>query len=230
MKPKNIFALRGPANVGKSATLRSFFGKLRAAYPTAGIEWINPLGSDEADFTVIIDIGGVRIGIESEGDPNGRLVTRDIGYAILQVDNHATVEGVVFAHDGDAVVLGWHALNGLRLRVDPRRRKLVDAGPPVAASGAIHNTGGRSNPVRGDLFIERSHPTPLLFFSGAARGKDIGRGARHRSKQRGVLARCAAPLKNKRIGVRFGRSINRPPLAGLGSPAPAAAKELYGHE
>ncbi|MFN7923166.1 MAG: aspartyl protease family protein [Bryobacteraceae bacterium] len=42
---------------------------------------------------------------------------------------------VVFAEEGDLQRLGARALAGLRLNVDSRCRKLVDAGPGTAAAG-----------------------------------------------------------------------------------------------
>ena len=78
MKTKHIFALKGPANVGKSATLKKVFALLRGAYPAAPVQIINPPGIDitvtiEVDITVIIEINGTSVGIESQGDPNSRL-------------------------------------------------------------------------------------------------------------------------------------------------------------
>jgi predicted aspartyl protease len=46
---------------------------------------------------------------------------------------HAAHE-VVFAQKGDMQLLGARALKGLNLRVDARRKKLVAAGPIIAAS------------------------------------------------------------------------------------------------
>jgi hypothetical protein len=43
---------------------------------------------------------------------------------------------VTFAEPGDMVLLGAHALEGMRLRVDLLRRELVATGPVPAASAA----------------------------------------------------------------------------------------------
>jgi len=64
---------------------------------------------------------------------DGRVVYRDIGYAIVHAGGTETSDEVVFAEPGDATVLGARSLNGLNLRVDPRSKPLVDAGPIVAA-------------------------------------------------------------------------------------------------
>jgi predicted aspartyl protease len=65
---------------------------------------------------------------------NGQVVTRSVGYAVLGVDKAETVDEVVFAEKGDLQLLGARALEGLNLRVDSRRKKLVAAGPIVAAA------------------------------------------------------------------------------------------------
>lgn len=64
---------------------------------------------------------------------NGELVTRSVGFAILRVDEHFTIDEVVFAEEGDLALLGARTLEGLNLTVDAARRKLVAAGPLPAA-------------------------------------------------------------------------------------------------
>lgn len=64
---------------------------------------------------------------------NGQVITREIGFAILRVGDHFTVDEVVFAKPGDLELLGARTLEGLSLTVDPRRKKLVSAGPHLAA-------------------------------------------------------------------------------------------------
>jgi predicted aspartyl protease len=65
---------------------------------------------------------------------NGQIITRSVGYAVLMVDKPETVDEVVFAETGDLQLLGSRALEGLNLRVDTRRKKLVAAGPIVSAA------------------------------------------------------------------------------------------------
>ncbi len=64
---------------------------------------------------------------------NGQRVTRSVGFAIVRVDKHFTVDEVVFAEKGDLLLLGARTLAGLNLTVDPRKKKLVAAGPLPAA-------------------------------------------------------------------------------------------------
>ncbi|HUT95842.1 MAG TPA: hypothetical protein VMY37_40695 [Thermoguttaceae bacterium] len=64
---------------------------------------------------------------------NGEVVTRSIGFAILRVERHFTIDEVVFAEPGDSLLLGARTLEGLNLTVDAARKKLVAAGPHPAA-------------------------------------------------------------------------------------------------
>jgi predicted aspartyl protease len=64
---------------------------------------------------------------------NGQTITRSIGYAIIQVGGFETVDEVVFGQAGDLSLLGSRTLEGFGARVDPRKKKLVAAGPHPAA-------------------------------------------------------------------------------------------------
>jgi predicted aspartyl protease len=67
---------------------------------------------------------------------NGRYITRSVGFAIVHVEGHFTIDEVVFAQDGDMSLLGARSLEGLNLTVDARLKKLVAAGPlPAALAG-----------------------------------------------------------------------------------------------
>ena len=64
---------------------------------------------------------------------NGQRITRSVGFAIVRVERAFTIDEIVFAEKGDLLLLGARSLEGLNLAVDPRRKKLVAAGPvPVA--------------------------------------------------------------------------------------------------
>jgi len=65
---------------------------------------------------------------------DGRVLRRQVGFALVHVAGKATADDVVFAEEGDLVLLGARSLEGLNLRVDPRRKQLVSAGPIVAAA------------------------------------------------------------------------------------------------
>ncbi len=67
---------------------------------------------------------------------NGTLITRNVGFAIVRVEDAFTVDEVVFAEEGDLLLLGARSLEGMSLSVDSRRKKLVASGPLPAASAA----------------------------------------------------------------------------------------------
>src|SRR6266700_2277208 len=69
---------------------------------------------------------------------NGKTITRSVGFAIIRLDKYFTIDEVVFAEPGDLSLLGARTLEGLNLTVDPRRKKLVAAGPLPAANAAAH--------------------------------------------------------------------------------------------
>jgi predicted aspartyl protease len=64
---------------------------------------------------------------------NGQVVTRSVGFGILHVGKHFTIDEVVFAEPGDLSLLGARTLEGLNLTIDPAKKKLVAAGPVPAA-------------------------------------------------------------------------------------------------
>jgi predicted aspartyl protease len=65
---------------------------------------------------------------------NGEEVTRSVGFAIIRLDKYFTIDEVVFAEPGDLQLLGAHTLEGLNLIIEPARRRLMAAGPLLAAS------------------------------------------------------------------------------------------------
>jgi predicted aspartyl protease len=68
---------------------------------------------------------------------DGRILERDIGYAMVFAAGRASPTIVVYADKGDMVLLGALALEGMNLRVDLVLRELVPAGPvPVAFARA----------------------------------------------------------------------------------------------
>lgn len=64
---------------------------------------------------------------------DGQEVTRSIGFAVIRVGEELTTDEVVFAEPGDLQLLGARTLEGLNMKVDSRRKKLVASGPLVAA-------------------------------------------------------------------------------------------------
>lgn len=82
---------------------------------------------------------------------NGQTVTRSVGFAILRVEKHFTIDEVVFGEPGDLTLLGARTLEGLSLVVDPRRKKLVAAGPILAAPAISRARPGPSARSRGGI-------------------------------------------------------------------------------
>ncbi len=64
---------------------------------------------------------------------NGQTITRSVGFAIIRLREHFTIDEVVFAEPGDLTLLGARTLEGMSLAVDSRRKKLVASGPLLAA-------------------------------------------------------------------------------------------------
>lgn len=66
---------------------------------------------------------------------DGRVIAREMGYAIVHAGGARTSDEVVFAEPGDMVLLGAHTIEGMNLRVDLKEKRLVPAGPVPAAIG-----------------------------------------------------------------------------------------------
>ena len=80
-----------------------------------------------------------RIGVQREKKDvrltmaNGQEITRSVGFVIIRVDKFFTVDEVVSAEPGDLSLLGARTLEGFNARVDTKQKKLVAAGPILAA-------------------------------------------------------------------------------------------------
>ena len=91
-----------------------------------------------SDYTWLPESALKKIGaVEEKRDlsfvmANGQTITRSVGFAIIRVDGHFTIDEVVFAREGDLALLGARTLEGLNLRVDPKNKKLVAGGPLLA--------------------------------------------------------------------------------------------------
>jgi hypothetical protein len=67
---------------------------------------------------------------------DGTILERWTGLAFVNVAGRSASDDVVFGEPGDLVLLGARSLEGLNLRVEPREKRLVDAGPAPAAASA----------------------------------------------------------------------------------------------
>lgn len=110
---KNIIAIWGQAQQGKSDTVKRIAQHILSNYPTA---ISTPTNIDfSADIKVIIEIGKIKIGIESQGDPNSRLFESLKEFAKIKCDliicstrtSGATVDVVSNLHSSDNYEIIW---------------------------------------------------------------------------------------------------------------------------
>lgn len=84
MKKKTVLANWGTANQGKSDTIKRIAKLIIANYPNAIIDI--QIGDWLADIKILITIGQIIIGIESQGDPNSRQEESLINFEKLNCD------------------------------------------------------------------------------------------------------------------------------------------------
>ena len=65
---------------------------------------------------------------------SGQIIERWVGPVLIHAAGTVTNDDVVFGEPGDLVLLGSRSLEGLNVRVEPREKRLVDAGPAPAAA------------------------------------------------------------------------------------------------
>ena len=82
---------------------------------------------------VLLAVGVAPVRIDRFETADGRVLDREVGFALLYAGGRSAPTIVVFANDGDMVLLGAHGLEGLNMRVDLGRKELVPAGPVPAA-------------------------------------------------------------------------------------------------
>ena len=82
---------------------------------------------------VLLELGVAPVRIDRFETADGRVLEREVGFALFYAGERSAAAAVVFAEDGDMVLLGAHGLEGLNLRVDLARKELVPAGPVPAA-------------------------------------------------------------------------------------------------
>jgi clan AA aspartic protease len=66
----------------------------------------------------------------------GTIVERSVGGARVHVAGNSTMDDIVFGEPADTVLLGSRTLEGLNFQIDPVAKRLVDAGPILAAVAA----------------------------------------------------------------------------------------------
>ena len=85
---------------------------------------------------VLVGLGVAPLRTDRFETADGRVLEREVGFALIGAGGRVAATAVVFAEPGDLVLLGAHGLEGLNLRVDLVRRELVPAGPVPAAAAA----------------------------------------------------------------------------------------------
>jgi predicted aspartyl protease len=65
---------------------------------------------------------------------DGTILERSVGFAIVYAGGAFTTDEVVFGEPGDLVLLGARSLEGMNLKVDLVGKRLVSAGPMLAAA------------------------------------------------------------------------------------------------
>lgn len=85
---------------------------------------------------VLVDLGVTPVRIDRFETADGRILEREVGFALLFAGGRSAPAVVVFSGPDDMVLLGAHGLEGMNLRVDLGRRELVPAGPLPAAAAA----------------------------------------------------------------------------------------------
>jgi predicted aspartyl protease len=83
----------------------------------------------------VLESLGVRpVRIDRFETADGRVLEREVGFALVYAAGRSAPTVVVFAGAGDLILLGAHGIEGLNLRVDLARKELVPAGPLPAAA------------------------------------------------------------------------------------------------
>ncbi len=130
----------------------TFYTNCKIENPVArgrAAELSNLLVDTGSEFTWIASPTLEQLGIPRERKTvsfvmaNGRHVTRRIGFAIVRLARHFTIDEVVFAEPGDMMLLGARTMEGLNLMVDPAGKQLLAAGPLPAASPVRRQTSAK---------------------------------------------------------------------------------------
>ena len=125
--------------IDQARVFRTTLGVAAIADPTYRRELANVVVDSASEYSwipgsVLTEIGIQPVRRAQFESADGRLFERHVGFAILDVDRNSSPTIVVFARASDTVLLGSHGLEGMNLRIDLARNKLVSAGPIPAAA------------------------------------------------------------------------------------------------
>ena len=88
---KTIIAVYGRSNEGKSETIKKVFQILLNEFPSAKPS-ISPINV-EGDILATIQLGKIKIGFESQGDPNSRIITEQTIEKLADLSKDSTLGG-----------------------------------------------------------------------------------------------------------------------------------------
>ena len=89
-----------------------------------------------APAAVLESLGITRVKQVRFRQAGGSVLERWVGFAILHAAGTLTIDEVVFGEPDDLVLLGARTIEGMNLKVDLVEKRLVSAGPILAAAAA----------------------------------------------------------------------------------------------
>src|SRR5215213_8906631 len=119
------------ADAKKAATVERLLVDTGSDYTWLPAKVLEKIGVDRVKKDIVLTMA------------NGQSITRSAGYAIIHSDKFQTVDEVIFAEPGDLLLLGARTLEGFNARVDSKQKKLVAAGPILAAGN--ENQAGKQD-------------------------------------------------------------------------------------
>ena len=113
----------------------------RATNPPSGptparLRFLDSTGAELswAPAAVLDSLGITRRKVFRFQQADGTVLERWVGFAIVHAGGTFTIDEVVFGEPDDLTLLGARSLEGLNLEVDLVGRRLVSAGPKLAAA------------------------------------------------------------------------------------------------
>ena len=105
---------------------------------------------------ILRELGVEPVRVDRFETADGRILEREIGFALFFAAARSSPAIAVFAQPGDLVLLGAHGLEGMNLRVDLVRRELVPAGPVPAVAASAGSVDAPIAPVTATDVVRKS--------------------------------------------------------------------------
>ena len=117
-------------------------GGLGGGTPLIAIEAMVDTGSEYnwIPGAILESLATARVRRDRFETADGRVLERDVGFAMIYAGNQSAAAAVVFGEAGDMTLLGAIGLESLNLRVDLGRKELVPAGPVPAAPSLVYGS------------------------------------------------------------------------------------------